>query len=338
MTEAKMRTCDICDIEKNTNKFRRFQTVCTECESDSNKIILKACNTCGEKKEPTAFYYNRTKCKDCCNAQTRVSNKIQRCVCCQQEKEKGLFRRGQYACKECEENPKAVYDKKCGQCHQLKSSTRFRVNRRKCIDCEQAYGRNYGKSTDTRKNWVANNRERMNELQHNHYEANKKQIRAKEMEKLQVDTHYRMCKTYRASIGTLIRGDTNRNTKLSITRDQYIAWLNFRFTDEMTLDNHGDVWHADHVIPLISVKTKELGNISFQDDDTMTYVFKWYNTAPLCCKANHVKNKHVDKKLMAEHLNRLHSFLTKYQKSLDIELDGDYDVYMINLQFVIDNA
>lgn len=338
MTEAKQFTCDICNTEKVSKNFRRFQTVCIECENNPNKILLKVCNTCNEEKEIDAFYFNRTKCKDCCKAANRVSNKLERCICCHEEKERALFRRGQHVCKDCEANPSALYDKECAECHKMKPSTRFRLNRKKCIDCEQEYGRNYGKATDTRKKWVENNRERMSELQNNYYEAHKTEIRKKESEKLQNDPNFRLCKAYRKTIGNLVRGTTQSNKRLDVTRDQYLAWMEFGFVDDMSFDNYNVVWQSDHVIPIISVKTKELGKIVFEETDDMEYVYKWYNTGPLTCKANHTKNRHIDKKLMAKHLNNLSSFLTKNQKSLGIKLDDEYTHYRTVLKFVIDNS
>jgi hypothetical protein len=329
------KVCRGCKVSKSVGLFTGNQTVCLECKKNPNIILTKICTTCSiENVEKTHFPGGRAVCKDCVNKSKRVSNNKQLCVACKKEKIKADFRRNQPACKECEEQ-NIPYSKECIECREIKPDNMFRLNRKKCLDCERAYGRNYGKVTDTRKVWVENNREKMSELQHKAYEKNKEEIRLKEKTRYAEDGHVRKIKAYRASVCSFIKGRTKTCVKLCISSIAYKVWLNFCFSEDMSMENYGKIWSIDHIIPLNCLKTKKLGDCDLGDD--IDYIYLWYNTVPVLCKDNLTKNKHLaNPKVLAQHLLNVNSFL-KQNKQLEIKLDDNFLTYKKTVQRIIDN-
>lgn len=229
-------------------------------------------------------------------------------------------RRSQSICISCENDPNVVYDKKCISCGETTSSLNFRHNRKKCLDCERSHGRQYRKQTTKAIEWTENNKSKMKELQHRNYEANKKTIRARETYRLQTDDHFRMIKAYRGSICRLLNGKINSYKKLNITRYQYLAWMEFCFDKEMTLENHGDFWQIDHIIPLDVLKAKCVNEVSVRS----RCIIEWYNTAPVKKDFNEKKNKRLNLDQLASHMKITKKFIKLYADELGIDMSNNY--------------
>jgi hypothetical protein len=328
------KVCISCEKEKDNKSYRQNQKVCIECESDPTSE--KVCNTCDESKPLSKFRAGRAKCIAC--AEPTVGNTVKVCLGCDEEKKGNLFRRGQRICKECEGAGTVEYDKICVSCNKTKPSSLFRTNRKHCIDCERADGRNYRKTTDTGKIWVENNREKMKELQHDHYVNNKVEIRQKQSDRYHTDPHVKMIKLYRSSIQHLIKTGKN-NKKLGMNRDQYIAWLDFYFTDiDMCIENYGIMWNVDHSLPLDMLKTRMIGSKIIPDEYDLDCLFLWFNTVPVLCEDNLKKNKYyVSDEHLALHLRNLQIFIKHHGKKLDIPLLDSFYEYKKIIQYIIDN-
>jgi hypothetical protein len=332
---VKMSECTVCNVEKSVkDDFRRGQKVCKECELDDSITYTKECNTCEKEKDITLFYNNRAKCKECCNAKTRVANKLKECIGCGEEKEGSEFRRGQNACKKCESDPNIMYEKECTVCKEYHPRDEFRLNRKKCIHCERADGRIYGKTTDKRKEWVNNNREKMSGLQHESYEKNKVEIRAKESERYHNDPQFRAIKLYRSNLRSLVKEtSTNANPLLCLNHVAYREWIESRFTEEMSFDNYGLMWEIDHVLPLNVLKTKKIGVKELEGE--LKFIYAWYNTVPKICYENMVKNKTLPSKdVITDHLVGIEEFLEIFKKAAKIKLNTDFYVYKRCLEYL----
>jgi hypothetical protein len=77
----------------------------------------------------------------------------------------------------------------------------------------------------------------------------------------------------------------------------------------MTLDNYGQYWHIDHVVPC------SLFNL--QDKKQLKICFHWTNLQPLEAKANLSKNNSLD---MDEVLNHI-SLIEKYEDKKQINMN-----------------
>jgi hypothetical protein len=219
------------------------------------------------------------------------------------------FRKARKVCreccniKECEKRKLAKEKEKpeyiiCNVCKERK--TDFRINRGKCMDCEREHGRNYRKTTDKAKIWSENNRERMSELQHNWYDKNKKEIRKQLNERMSSDENFKEIMTHRHSLCRILRGVTNKSKYLNCNSKQLQDWLSFKFTEEMTLDNYGEVWTIDHVIPV---------NLVLRGTIEKDICFDYLNLQPVLKNDNLRKNKHVTLEECQQHLEKVKKYI-----------------------------
>ena len=118
------------------------------------------------------------------------------CNECGGQKPECTFRRGQYFCITCEADPTVKIPRTCRECVQTKDRNDFRGNRLVCLECERVHGRNYRRlNPEKAKTWSKENSDRMKELQKNHYEKNKVQIRKTERTRVQADPIFRLIKS-----------------------------------------------------------------------------------------------------------------------------------------------
>lgn len=250
-----------------------------------------------------------------------------KCICCKETLAKTSFRRSQFVCKICESDPKSEYDKKCSRCLEFKSNRIFRKNRKYCRDCERSYGRKYRKSTNKAAIWVENNRERMTELQSNHYQKNKNEISRKRNERFKNDPKFRALMEYRRTIMDLFHGKSSDNQKMEIDRKTFLLWLKFYFSEEMCVKNHREVWQMDHVIPLDLTNTEKINGVAIEFD--YSCVYSWYNIRPCLCAENHRKSKYIDIDGLDDHFDKIEKFVKKYKIYLPDSYDNYIEIYHI---------
>ena len=250
----------------------------------------------------------------------KKSSKTKVCLGCNVEKPKEEFRRSQPGCRECESDPSVYIPKTCRDCGEEKSfHDDYRKNRKECIECERAHGRNYRRTTTKAKEWAEANRERMSELQHNHYKRNKSQIRQKEYQRRKEDPHFKFVKSYRNSVQSMLRGRTQTNKDLASCRDEYALWVKY-YSDRLYCLEDYPVWHIDHVIPLDMLKDADVLQIG---DEVL---LKWLNTRPTDPTVNRVKNKHLDRDALLTHLEKLNGFLD-LQPDIYEQVKEDRSIY-----------
>lgn len=241
------------------------------------------CGKCNEEKGED-FRPHRTVCRECDNAAAREYRK--------KTKEKKQA-----------EKPESIVCAKCGE-----TKTEFRINRKCCLDCERAHGRKYRHTTTKAKEWVENNRERMSELQHNYYDKEKGNINKKRQERLKSDPLFRISESHRAGIRSFVHNTQKTSKYVNCTRTRFINWIQFLFKDEMTLENHGEYWVLDHVIPVHTFLTGKYPQEA---------VLNWMNVAPVIKRENLVK--YVEEQQCLEHLEKLRLYCKDRKISTDTE-------------------
>jgi len=253
------------------------------------------------------------------------------CDSCDIEKDKSAFRRNQLACIECENDPNITTYKICKKCGEKRSD--FRKNRGECLDCERADGRNYRRTTTKAKEWVENNRERMSELQRNHYEKNKRKIRINEKIRMIEEKDFRDIKRYRVTINGMLHGKSKYNKKLQIKRTDYGDWLEFYSDKEYTLNNYPE-WHVDHVIPLFMLKDELV--IEYECDDVL---LMWINTRPTDSTTNLKKNKYICVETLIDHLQLLNNYLRE-NPDIEDKLQNNDSIFKYRrlTQTILDNS
>ena len=84
------------------------------------------------------------------------------------------------------------------------------------------------------------------------------------------------------------------STLIGISRDLFRKYIEELFTDDMTHENHGSVWHIDHVIPISTLNSC--------DPEQEKKIFHYMNLRPLCIIENRAKGDRVDLVDQLEHL------------------------------------
>lgn len=203
--------------------------------------------------------------------------------------------------------------KYCKYCENNVNKTLFRKNRLKCLNCERADGRAY-RSSDYGKQkaieWSNNNKERHKELQSNWAKNHRDHLNAKFNERMKNDFSFKMKKLCQIQLRRALKNKTNTTMHyLHCNIELFIEWLEYCFTDEMTIDNHGEYWHLDHVIPI--------STFDLEDENQVYSCFHYLNYMPLKAKDNMSKNKKILHSQLMEHMNNIINFHIKKEIKID---------------------
>jgi hypothetical protein len=93
---------------------------------------------------------------------------------------------------------------------------------------------------------------------------------------------------------------------LGCTFDKFIDWIKYQFSKDMTLENYGEKWHIDHVLPCAS--------FNFSDEAEIKKCMSWTNLRP-CLKIENIKKS--DKICIYsidEHIKTLNNYIDEYSK------------------------
>ena len=83
---------------------------------------------------------------------------------------------------------------------------------------------------------------------------------------------------------------------LGCSSNEYFKWI-LCYNENYNLENYGNVWHVDHVIPISKFN---LDNIEEQ-----SLAFNWRNTMPLSSKENLSKNNKIIKTQIEQHNKKI---------------------------------
>ena len=137
----------------------------------------------------------------------------------------------------------------------------------------------------------------MKELQSQWYVKNKEKINAKFNERYHnVNSDFKKIKNYRTGLNHLIRGHQKTTRYLGCNRETLVVWLTSCFEDGMTMENYGDVWSIDHVLPL---------NLLADNPEWFDQLLSWRNVVPVPKDFNLVKNKKINIAQIEKHLDRI---------------------------------
>ena len=284
--------------------------------------VKQCCSKYEELKNPDRIVNNRNICKDCCNK------------------------------KKNENYNNTVVDaskqKTCSRCNIIKHSTSF-VNRSTsniCKDCINIKRRQQYKENEKvrlrkiaevikhrKKKRSIRDEKKLVELKKLEEEIGQDNTICKYCKDVKPKTHFRhnrlKCKDcenddptekLKRGIRTRIRGCLNgKKSKhtheyLGCSAVEYLKWI--LIDTNFTVENHGSVWHIDHVIPL--------SHFDLQNEHEVFMAFNWRNTMPLLVKDNLTKSNKIIPSLIKQHLKTL----TDYHKKNSIELPQVYiDLY-----------
>lgn len=93
-------------------------------------------------------------------------------------------------------------------------------------------------------------------------------------------------------------------TLLDCSIQDLTLWLSYQFTDDMTMENHGTVWHVDHVIPCSKF------NLALQHEREKC--FHWSNLQPLKIEHNLQKGNKTSVGEQQNQLDKIENFIQIY--------------------------
>lgn len=205
----------------------------------------------------------------------------------------------------------------CVGCNEELPVIAFRDNRNKCKNCEKTEGKEYRRGAIGKakaQQWIEDNRARMTELQANWHQNNKPKINEKFKQRFKNDFAFKLYRISKSRIGQALKDRKTKHTieYINCTSDQYKQWMMFCFDKNMTIENHGSLWHVDHVIP---VDTFDL-----EDEDDIYLCFNWRNTMPINAHDNLTKNNKINPEQIKTHLTNL----TTFHKQNNMELPKQF--------------
>jgi hypothetical protein len=281
------------------------------------EIVKRCCSKCGELKDPDRIVRNRNVCKDCCNQKKKENfkNKVVdvsahiTCSACSTVKNVTLFIHKD--------------SKICKDCNNIKRRTKYQDEDVRKKKIEEAI-------KHKKKKKAIRDEIKLVEITKLEAEIGEDKTICKYCKGVKAKTHFRhnrlKCKDcerdepvdklkryVRSRIYCCLKGNKDKHTNeyLGCTTDEYIKWL-LNNTNNFTLDNYGQVWHIDHVIPL--------SKFNVETEQESLIAFNWRNTMPLLAKENLSKNNKILKPQIEQHLEKL----KKYHLDNSIELPQIY--------------
>lgn len=286
-------------------------------EDTKQNNVEQMCSKCGIMKSLDRIVKNRKICKDCCNKKklekfkdnlTKIDKSVDRtCKTCNIIKNITLFsRKGMsHLCIDCSnlkrrnkyENNEEVRTKAIKQATEFKKAKKIirdDKNQKELEKLENEIGKDntickYCKEVKPK-----------NRFRHN-------RLKCKDCER--DDPKYILHKQVRSRIHSALIGKKSKHTHeyLGCSREEYIKWLEYN-ENGYTLENYGDVWHIDHVIPL--------SRFDLEDDKQIELAFNWRNTMPLAANENLSKNN----KILPQQVKKHFETLKTYHKDNNIQL------------------
>lgn len=116
------------------------------------------------------------------------------------------------------------------------------------------------------------------------------------------DIKYKIGVCYRNRLRKFMNNTRKTNKLLGCEKDFLIEWFLY-INPNLDLNNHGDKWHIDHLIPC------NLFNLN--DENELKKCFHWSNLQPLDASINMSKKDNLSFKELFFHEIKLYSFLIK---------------------------
>lgn len=200
----------------------------------------------------------------------------------------------------------------CDYCHLEVSKTLFRPQSRKCASCLKVERYAYTQSEHGKEKqgeWRDKNKEIISKQQSEWRNQNREKINEKRKQKYHSDHDYRfkqLC-SRRIRIAFKDKGMEKSDktiTYLNCTIPWLTEWFKFCFTPEMTIDNHGEYWHMDHVIPV--------NTFNLNDPEQVELCLSWFNLSPLEARENISKHDSINVQQIERHVHNLICFNNLY--------------------------
>lgn len=240
----------------------------------------KICSRCDETKEFDKFIKKRNICKICANKWAKISRD-----------------------KRYNTNLEEETERLCKVCNITKNIYEFIKTRYLCKECYNSHYRDKYKNNDIYREKI-----KLKDKNKNKEVKNKAQNR-----RYQTNPVTKFIATQRSRITIALKNKEKHTIEyLGCNAEEYYKWLSYNFNDTFSFENHGKVWHIDHVLPIY--------NFNINNEEEQLLAFNWRNTRPLLITDNLKKNKNIIPSQIQEHFE----ILKKYHTENNIELPQEY--------------
>jgi hypothetical protein len=209
----------------------------------------------------------------------------------------------------------------CTRCGIDRNINGFIKNRRYCRKCQNELSRQYKKNNrehiaEYNKEYKATHRDEISEYNAKYNIENRATIQKRHTpylaNKKKTDMNYKIALTLRNRIGGIFKKlGIKKHAKtldiLGCTTEFFKEWLEFQFEDGMTLENHGLLWHIDHILPCAS--------FDMTKKEDVEKCFNWKNLQPLYAKDNLSKKDSI----LEDHIEKNKENIKKFMKLKNIE-------------------
>jgi len=274
------KRCSRCDTPGPIERFIKNRNICKSCDysrkrekyHSSNTESTKTCNVCGISKNATECVKNRNRCNDC-------NNKVRKA-----KYENNEDHRVSLVQRAIEYKQKRALERRQAREAELRElSEKIGEENTICKYC-----------TEVRpKTGFRENRLKCKDCERDApLEKFKRRIR---------------CRIYLS----LSKKTLHTVEYLGCNASEYLRWISDN-SNNYTLDNHGSVWHIDHVIPL--------SKFDLEDPSQQLIAFNWRNTMALEKHANLAKNNRIIVSQVQQHYTQL----LEYHKKHNIDMPQEY--------------
>ena len=189
------------------------------------------------------------------------------------------------SCRDCKQTFEALNKrtKKCKVC--VKNSLNLRSKRYKANNKEKVGQYN--------KKYKQENREEIKEYNRKYNIQNRVAIQSRQTkthkERRKTDINYKMSIILRSRLKKFYRGKyTSIQNLVGCSIQNFKYWIEYNFSGEMNWNNHGTIWHIDHVLPCSKFDLKNI--------EELNICCNWKNLRPLETIKNLAKNNKLQLK------------------------------------------
>jgi len=164
-----------------------------------------------------------------------------------------------------------------------------------------------------RKEYRAQNREHIALKNKEYLPIRKEKIK----ERRKTDLSFKISEVYKSKLHRAIKKNKfTYSQMLNCSIDNFIKWIEFQFDETMSWENHGVLWHIDHILPI--------NCFDFTDEKQRNMCFNWKNMQPLEGLENRLKSDNIEIAYVAKQVDNLKKFENTMEatKTLNEEYQG----------------
>jgi hypothetical protein len=199
-----------------------------------------------------------------------------------------------------------------------------------CRECERKHAREWKAANKEHalqytRDWKAKNKEHVSEYNSSYSIENRdviqKRSTAYHVMRYQTDPNFRLARQIRSKCKVAIKNANPPQSaleNLGCTQRFFKAWLQYNFTSNMSFENHGNVWHIDHAIPI--------SKFDLNDENERLKCCHWTNCQPMLARANQSKNNRITKDIIDVH----ESLIEKFINALSNDMKNECTIINVN--------